>query len=79
MQVFTPHGEQTVQPVYATLVDDSAAPLTYVGSALPGSSTADPVWQIKLLDETTGLVTTFADGSAAYNQIWDDRASLTYS
>ncbi|MBL0320556.1 MAG: hypothetical protein IPP74_14870 [Alphaproteobacteria bacterium] len=78
MQVFTPHGEQTVQPTYATLVDDSGAPVTYVGSALPGSSTADAVWQIKKLDETTGLVTTFADGDSNFDNVWDDRASLTY-
>lgn len=79
MQVFTPQGEQVVQPTYAVLIDDSAAPLTYIGSALPGSVTSAAVWQVKLLDETTGLVTTFADGDANFDNIWDDRASLSYS
>jgi hypothetical protein len=64
---------------YATQLDDySTANMTYVGVASVGSLTSDAVWQIKRLDETTGLVIEFA-GEGAYSEIWDDRTSLVYS
>lgn len=79
MQVFTPQGERVVLPAFVFLIDDSASPVTYIGKAIPGSDTADAVWQVRKLDETTGLVMTYADGNSSYDNVWDDRASLTYS
>ncbi len=68
-----------VVPVGALRLDDtSTANVIYVGNALVGSLTASAVWQIKKVDQTTGLVITWA-GSAAFNQIWDNRTSLSYS
>lgn len=61
------------------LVDEVSATLSYIGKAIPGSLTSAPLWQIKRLDETTGMITTFADGNAEFDNIWDDRASLSYS
>jgi hypothetical protein len=82
---------QTTQPVsiaatvnttgatYATRLDDTTtANVTYVGKAAVGSATSSAVWQVQKIDQTTGLVITWA-GSAAFNQIWDNRASLTYA
>lgn len=63
---------------YALQLDESASPITYIGQALPGSSTSSAAWSIKKMDETSGLVITWADGSSEFNQVWDDRASLTY-
>lgn len=51
----------------------------YVGYAAAGSPTSSPVWQITKLDLSSGVVVTFANGSSDYNQIWDNRASLSYS
>jgi hypothetical protein len=68
---------------YTTEIDqDASTPtLAYVGRAFPGSAKSAAVWQIRKL--TFGadgdLGTTWADGNAAFDNIWDDRASLSYS
>lgn len=62
----------------AVIVDDSALPITYVGKAPPGCPTSSPLWQIMKIDETTGLVKSWADGNGNFDNVWDDRASLTY-
>ncbi|MBF0358955.1 MAG: hypothetical protein HQL70_10135 [Magnetococcales bacterium] len=53
----------------------------YVGQADPGSSEANPVWLIQrtaiFADGSTA--TLFVDGKLSFNQIWDNRAALTYS
>lgn len=50
---------------------------TYIGKAAPGSSESDPVWQIqKVVGDTSGI---YADGDAEFNNVWADRASLSYS
>lgn len=59
--------------------DANDSHLTYVGKAAIGSSTAAPVWQIARLDDTSGLVKTWADGNAAFDNIFDNRESLNYS
>lgn len=64
----------------AIIVDDQSTPnITYVCKAKIGSSTADPVWQIKVLDETNGyLVIKWADGDNKFDNIADNRTTLTY-
>lgn len=54
-------------------------PAGYLGFAEPGSLSSAAVWQIKHLDTSSGLVTTFADGNADYDNVWDNRAILAYS
>jgi hypothetical protein len=62
------------------IIDESVAGTTYFGWASPGSSTASAVWKIMKMVESAGVTsTTRADGDMEYNNIWDDRASLTYS
>ena len=63
---------------YATRIDDSADPITYIGKATIGSATSSAVWQIAKLDTSSGLSKTWA-GSAGFTQVWDDRAGLSYS
>lgn len=54
--------------------------ITYVGSAAPGALTSDAVWRIKRLTESTaGLIVEFADGDDAYNNIWDNVTTLSFS
>lgn len=58
----------------------------YIGSARPGASTAEPIWQIKRLTfDVNNNVTMIqwplrADGSVSsdYEFIWNNRAALTY-
>lgn len=57
---------------------DEGATYTYVGKAAPGSSDASAVWQIiryPSADFSEGL---YADGDANFDNVWDDRESLTY-
>ena len=53
----------------------------YIGYALPGTPKASAKWLIKKLTYSGSLVTDiqFANGVIAFNQVWDDRASLSYS
>lgn len=68
---------------FSTRYDQDADPptLAYLGKAYPGASTASAVWQVqKLVYGTDGDVTiTWADGNSAFDNVWDDRASLSYS
>lgn len=65
---------------FAIVVDDTTtASVTYVGKARPGSVTSSGVWQVKKIDQTSGVVITWADGNTLFDNIWDNRASLSYS
>lgn len=65
---------------YATKVDDNTATVTYVGTAAIGVSGSDAFWQIKKLT-TSGTVLTisWADGNDWFDNVWDDRTTLSYS
>lgn len=67
------------QDVVEPLRTSTATGTTYEGFALPGSDTASPVWKIKRTVVTGGdTVVTYADGDTQFDNIWDDRATLTY-
>lgn len=53
--------------------------VTYVGYAVVGSLSSDNVWQVKKINETTGVVITWADGNSEFDNVWDNYASLTYA
>lgn len=54
--------------------------VTYFGDAQPGTATSAACWRIKKVTETsTTLVIEWASGSNHFNQIWDNRLSLSYS
>jgi hypothetical protein len=64
---------------YATRVDEASSTVTYIGKAAIGSSSANAVWQIKKITISgTETIITYADSDAELDNIWDDRASLTY-
>jgi hypothetical protein len=61
---------------------DGADPETiYRGRALPGTATSSAAWRCEAITiATDGDVTIlFADGNDSYDNIWDNRASLSYS
>lgn len=66
---------------YALQMDESDSTVTYVGLAVVGSLTSDPLWRIQKIDQSVAGMTsvTWAGGSNAFEQVWDDRTSLTYS
>lgn len=64
---------------YAIRVDEASAVVTYVGEADPGTATSAASWRVKKIDTTSGTTVTWADGNASFDNIYDNRASLTYS
>lgn len=68
---------------YATQIDDvSTTSMTYIGKAGVGSVTSSAVWQIMRIDESGTPITTvikWADGNNYFDNIWDNRTSLTYN
>lgn len=59
----------------------ASATVTYVGKAPPSSATSAAAWQVARLtsDGAGGLTVEFADGNPLYDNVWDNRASLTYA
>lgn len=55
----------------------------YTGTAPAGSSTASAVWRIKKTTIDSGgegdVTVTWADGNTNFDNVWDNRLSLTYS
>ncbi len=66
---------------YALILDDiTDKGLTYIGKAAMGSTVSDEVWQIKRIDETLGMVITWADGDDLFDNVWEDRSTtIVYS
>ena len=66
---------------YATQLDEANGSITYIGKAAIGSATSAAAWQIQRFDESGSpeLIIEWADGDDSFDNIWDNRASLTYS
>ena len=58
---------------------DTAGDIDYVGEASTGTATSGALWRIKRVDSTTGTVIQWADGNSNFDNVWDNRASLSYS
>jgi hypothetical protein len=70
---------QNVKNLLTFLDDTTTANVTYIGQAAIGSDESQAVWQVKKVDETSGIIITWADGDANFDNIWNNRTSLTYS
>lgn len=54
--------------------------ITYIGKAVIGSSEAASVWQIKTFDKTASTKKIlWEDGDSNFDNVWNDRASGSYS
>ena len=71
----------TFLTVRTAKVIDGGTEYIHIGSAHPGSAESAAVWMIQRVtinaDESTA--TLFAGGQATFDQVWADRASLSYS
>jgi hypothetical protein len=67
--------------LYSKQYDQVSDTLAYLGDAVVGGSSASAIWRIqKLVFTTAGSVTiTFADGNVNFDNVWNNRASLSYS
>lgn len=64
----------------AKIVDSNTAGTVYTGYALTGSVTTAPSWAIKRAVTAVNVeTTTWADGNTNPDNIWDNRAALSYS
>lgn len=71
---------RTVNVKLATNMDTtSTTDVVYIGFAEIASATSSPVWQIQKISTASGVVITYADGDDAFDNIWDNRTSITYS
>ncbi len=64
---------------YAVRLDEASATITYVGEAQAGSLTSAASWRVKRISTASGTVITWADGNTNFDNVWDNRASLSYS
>jgi len=67
---------------YAKHFDMSADGLTaYMGKAEIGTATSAALWQVKkfVFNAENDVIITWADGNDSYDNIWDNRAALSYS
>lgn len=64
---------------YILQIDDEY-PVTYLGEAVPGTATSAAGWRIKKIDETSApdLTIKYA-GTGAFDQVWNNRTSLSYA
>lgn len=70
----------TTTSVYGVRLDDVGGGVSYVGEALPGTSTNVAQWRIKRIVEVgADISVTWADGVSAFTKKWDDRLTYTYS
>lgn len=74
-------GSAPSLPTLTKLAYDASGNVEYVGEASPGSATSSAVWRVqKLTYDGSGNLTTVATANGgAFDQIWDNRASLTYA
>lgn len=83
-QVDALHNLERIQGDKATRTDEQVAGTTYVGVASPGTATNVARWKISRVVVVSGgppntTTVTWADGNNLYDNVWDDRATLTYS
>jgi hypothetical protein len=68
-----------VPSAHSTEIDDQPN-VTYLGLAQLGALPSEPKWQIRAIIKNGAFTSVkYANGSIAYDQVWDDRAGLTYS
>ena len=78
--MITPEDLGKFELEYIKYIDSPNANTTYIGVAKTGTLTSGALWRIKKI-LTSGYVTTilWADGNTFFDNVWDNRASLSYS
>lgn len=59
--------------------DSGDSNIIYIGEAANGTATSAASWKVTKLDTTSLLAVKYADGNLNYDNVWDNRESLTYS
>lgn len=62
------------------IVDEQDTDNVYLGESVPNAASSQALWRIRKIMSTGGLVyIQMADGNDNFDNIWDNRTSLTYS
>jgi hypothetical protein len=78
-EILTALSTDTEEKRLTVRLDQVSDTLFYVGKALIGKVDADANWLIIRYTQTgTILMSEYANGSEAFDQVWNDRATLTY-
>lgn len=56
--------------------DNPSPSIIYLATAPFGSLESEPKWKIQRIDTSSGV--SIKNASNSFDQVWDDRASLTY-
>jgi len=78
----TGYAPTSSAPYSIRLDDVTTASVTYVGFASEGSLTSSSCWKIFIIDSRETPITLaikYANGNSNFTNIFDNRASLTYS
>jgi len=78
-QVYDFLGIEVRDNTLTTLYEEASSTIAYLGKALPGVLSSEALWRISKIDTSSGIITTFADGNSNFDNIWDNRAALSYS
>lgn len=75
MSIGTPHTRQ-----HSLRLDQATAAILYIGESSFGANEGSPAWRIRRF-ETIGTVSImlYADGNDNYDNVWTNRAALSYS
>jgi hypothetical protein len=68
-----------IEAAQAFRQDIASSSITYYGFAKTGTATSAASWKVIRHTTTNPQALEFADGNHAYDNIWDNRASLSYS
>ena len=78
-EILTALSTDTEDKRLTVRLDQVSDTLFYVGKALIGKVDADANWLIIRYTQTGSILKSeYANGSEAFDQVWDDRATLTY-
>ena len=69
--------EISIASLLSIRVDDTGTYI-YLGYALPGANEAAASWRISRYTKANVSALMWADGDTDFNNIWDDRATLSY-
>ncbi len=72
-------SEQRSDTLVAIKVDQPSSTIIYVGEAAIASLASEAVWRIKKIDTTSGVIITWADGDSQFDNVWNDRTTITYT
>ncbi len=57
----------------------TAGSVDYIGEAAVGTAASSALWRAKKVDSTSGIIITWADGNANFDNVATDLTALTYS